>query len=77
MCQRRRHMAATGGILRGKSDGRFYGSDGASLYGKQVPGIERSTFLIVVREWRGVKVPGHVDEVLASVRALGADATPG
>lgn len=53
-----------------------------NMYGKQVRGIERSTFLIdgkgvVVREWRGVKVPGHVDEVLASVRALAsADATP-
>ncbi|MEI7969975.1 MAG: peroxiredoxin [Betaproteobacteria bacterium] len=46
-----------------------------NMYGKQVRGIERSTFLIdragVVRqEWRGVKVPGHADEVLAAVRAL-------
>ncbi|MFP4906162.1 peroxiredoxin, partial [Paraburkholderia sp. BR14261] len=43
--------------------------------GKQVRGIERSTFLIdatgVVRqEWRGIKVPGHVDEVLEAVQAL-------
>jgi len=46
-----------------------------NMYGKQVRGIERSTFLIdaegrVAREWRGVKVPGHVDEVLEAVRAL-------
>ena len=43
------------------------------MYGKEVRGIERSTFLIdrhgvLTREWRGVKVPGHVDEVLAAVR---------
>ena len=35
-----------------------------NMYGKQVRGIERSTFLIdaygvLVQEWRGVKVPGH------------------
>ncbi len=47
------------------------------LYGKPVRGIERATFLIdasgrLAREWRGVKVPGHVDEVLEAVRALGA-----
>jgi peroxiredoxin Q/BCP len=46
-----------------------------NMYGKQVRGIERSTFLIdaagVLRqEWRGVKVPGHVDTVLAAVKAL-------
>ena len=46
-----------------------------NMYGKQVRGIERSTFLIdadgVLRhEWRGVKVPGHVDEVLATLRTL-------
>ena len=45
-----------------------------NMYGKQVRGIERSTFLIdaggtLVREWRGVKVPGHVDEVLESARS--------
>jgi peroxiredoxin Q/BCP len=47
-----------------------------SLYGRKYLGIERSTFLIdrrgVLRqEWRKVKVPGHVQEVLAAVRALG------
>ncbi|HEY1327520.1 MAG TPA: peroxiredoxin [Casimicrobiaceae bacterium] len=46
-----------------------------NMYGKQVRGVERSTFLIgpdgkLVREWRGVKVPGHADEVLAAVQAL-------
>jgi len=45
------------------------------MYGKEFEGIERSTFLIddkgVLRElWRKVKVPGHVDEVLAAVKAL-------
>ncbi|WP_018935142.1 peroxiredoxin [Thioalkalivibrio sp. ALJ24] len=46
-----------------------------NMYGKQVRGIERSTFVIdadgvLRREWRKVKVPGHVDEVLAAVREL-------
>jgi peroxiredoxin Q/BCP len=46
-----------------------------NMYGKQVRGVERSTFVIdgegkLRREWRGVKVPGHVDEVLAAVQAL-------
>ncbi len=45
------------------------------LYGKVHMGIERSTFLIdkngiLVREWRKVKVKGHVDEVLEAVREL-------
>ena len=46
-----------------------------NMYGKQVRGIERSTFIfnsdgILVKEWRGLKVPGHVDEVLQTVIAL-------
>ncbi|MGD1990085.1 MAG: peroxiredoxin [Chromatiales bacterium] len=46
-----------------------------NMYGKQVRGIERSTFLIdregkLAREWRGVKVPGHVDEVLDAVKEI-------
>jgi thioredoxin-dependent peroxiredoxin len=46
-----------------------------NMYGKKVRGIERSTFAIddkgVVRcEWRGVKVPGHVQEVLEFVKTL-------
>jgi peroxiredoxin Q/BCP len=45
------------------------------MYGKKLRGIERSTFVIdgagkLVKEWRGVKVPGHVDEVLEFVKAL-------
>ena len=44
-------------------------------YGREYEGIERSTFLIdergtLVREWRKVKVPGHVAEVLGAVREL-------
>lgn len=46
-----------------------------SMYGKTYMGIERSTFLIdgtgqVVQEWRNVKVPGHVEEVLEVVKNL-------
>ena len=45
------------------------------MYGKDVRGIERSTFIInaegvLIREWRGVKVDGHIPEVLAFVRSL-------
>ena len=46
-----------------------------NMYGKQVRGIERSTFVIdregkLVKEWRGVKVPGHADEVLEFVKGI-------
>jgi len=46
-----------------------------NMYGKQVRGIERSTFIIdkngiMVHEWRGVKVDGHVAEVLKCILAL-------
>ena len=46
-----------------------------NMYGKKVMGVERSTFLIdrtgvLRREWRKVKVDGHVDEVLEAVKAL-------
>jgi thioredoxin-dependent peroxiredoxin len=46
-----------------------------NMYGRKVRGIERSTFVIdaegvLRREWRGVKVKGHVTEVLESLRAL-------
>ena len=46
-----------------------------SMYGKKVRGIERSTFVldanrVVLREWRGVKVPGHVQEILDFVKTL-------
>jgi len=47
-----------------------------NMYGREVIGVERSTFLIdaagkLRREWRKVKVPGHVDEVLAAAQELG------
>ena len=43
-----------------------------NMYGKPVQGIEGSTFLIdpegiLIKEWRGLKVPGHADEVLSSI----------
>ena len=46
-----------------------------NMYGKQVRGIERSTFLIdrdgrLVQEWRGVKVDGHAAAVLDAVKSL-------
>jgi peroxiredoxin Q/BCP len=46
-----------------------------NMYGKQVRGIERSTFVIgrdgtLAREWRKVKVPGHAREVLDFVKTL-------
>ena len=46
-----------------------------NMYGKKVRGIERSTFVIdgdgkVAKEWRGVKVPGHAEEVLDFVKTL-------
>ena len=46
-----------------------------NMYGRQVRGIERSTFVLdaqrtIRREWRGVKVPGHAQEVLDFVKTL-------
>lgn len=46
-----------------------------NMYGKQVRGIERSTFVIdkngmLIKEWRGVKVEGHVAEVLSFIQSL-------
>lgn len=46
-----------------------------NMYGKQVKGIERSTFLIdkngdLRKVWRAVKVDGHVDEVLSAAKTL-------
>jgi peroxiredoxin Q/BCP len=46
-----------------------------NMYGRQVRGIERSTFVIdgkgnLAREWRGVKVPGHAQQVLDFVTSL-------
>jgi len=46
-----------------------------SMYGRQYIGIDRSTFLVnisgkIVKEWRSVKVTGHVQEVLEAVKEL-------
>ena len=55
--------------------GRFGVMKQKNMYGKKVRGIERSTFVldkagVLAREWRGVKGPGHVQEVLNFVKAL-------
>src|SRR5580700_137215 len=58
---------------------RAYGAYGEkTMYGKKVMGTIRSTFLIspdgkVARAWRGVKVDGHVNAVLAALGAGGGD----
>jgi peroxiredoxin Q/BCP len=46
-----------------------------SMYGRRYMGMERATFLIdekgvIRRIWRKVKIPGHVEEVLAAAKAL-------
>ena len=46
-----------------------------NMYGKKVRGIDRSTFVIdgagtLVKEWRGVKVPGHVTDILDFVKTI-------
>jgi peroxiredoxin Q/BCP len=53
----------------------MFGGEEQIMYGKKVKGIERSTFLIdasgVLRaEWRGIKVAGHVEDVLKAVKDL-------
>lgn len=45
-----------------------------NMYGKQVRGVERSTFIVdadgkLVKEWRGVKVPNHAEEVLEFIKS--------
>jgi peroxiredoxin Q/BCP len=55
--------------------GQFGVMKSKNMYGKKVRGIERSTFVldrtgVLAREWRGVKVPGHVQEVLNFVKDL-------
>jgi peroxiredoxin Q/BCP len=53
-----------------------YGAWGEkSMYGRTFEGVLRTTVLIdatgrIARIWRGVKVDGHADEVLAAARAL-------
>ena len=46
-----------------------------SMYGRQYMGVDRSTFIInkkgkIIKEWRAVKVKGHVQEVLETVQEL-------
>lgn len=46
-----------------------------NMYGKQVRGVDRSTFVLtadgqIAQAWRGVKVPGHAEEVLTFVKTL-------
>jgi len=46
-----------------------------NMYGKQVRGVERSTFVIdksgvLIKEWRGVKVEGHAQQVLDFIQTL-------
>jgi peroxiredoxin Q/BCP len=46
-----------------------------SMYGRKYMGVERSTFLVgpdrrIIQEWRKVRVPGHVEAVLAAAQAL-------
>lgn len=46
-----------------------------NMYGKQVRGIERSTFVLdrdgkLYKVWRGVKIPGHAEEVLTFVKSI-------
>ena len=46
-----------------------------NMYGRKFMGIDRTTFLVdqtgvVAQRWNKVKVPGHVDDVLAAVQAL-------
>jgi thioredoxin-dependent peroxiredoxin len=46
-----------------------------NMYGKKVWGIERSTFIVgrnneILKEWRGVKVDGHVDDVLDAAKSM-------
>ena len=60
----------TGGVVEG-----FGAWVEKSMYGKKYMGIDRSTFLVggdgrIVKAWRGVKVPGHVEEVLAAAGSL-------
>ena len=64
LCDSEEQICAQFGVMKQKN-----------MYGKKVRGIERSTFVIgkdgvLAREWRGVKVPGHVQEVLNFVKAL-------
>ena len=66
-------------ILGSDPEGKVIESYGSwvekSMYGRKYMGIDRSTFLIdgkgkIAKIWRKVRVPGHVEEVLAALREL-------
>jgi thioredoxin-dependent peroxiredoxin len=66
-------------VLGSDPDGKAIESYGSwvekSMYGRKYMGIDRSTFLIdgkgkIAKIWRKVRVPGHVEDVLAAVRSL-------
>jgi len=66
-------------ILAADPDKKAIGAYGVwvekSMYGRKYMGVERSTFLIgkdgrIAEEWRKIKVPGHVEAVLAAAQAL-------
>jgi peroxiredoxin Q/BCP len=68
-----------GVVLAADPDKKAIGAYGVwvekSMYGRKYMGVERSTFLIgpdgrIAQEWRKVKVPGHVEAVLAAAKAL-------
>jgi peroxiredoxin Q/BCP len=66
---------AAGCEIAGVSRDSLKSHEGQDRYGRKVRGIGRSTFVIDregkrAREWRGVKVPGHVEEVLNFAKAL-------
>ena len=52
-----------------------------SMYGREYIGVDRSTFLVnkkgvIIKEWRSVKVKGHVDEVLEMAKKSDLNARP-
>ncbi len=66
-------------VLAADTEGELVEALGAwvekSMYGKKYMGIDRSTFLVgadgrIVKAWRKVKVPGHVEEVLSAATGL-------
>jgi len=68
-------------VLAADTEGKLVEALGAwvekSMYGKKYMGIDRSTFLVgadgrIVKAWRKVKVPGHVEEVLSAATGLGS-----
>lgn len=81
-CQRHETFASKHGLrfaLVSDEQGELCESFGVwkekRLYGRTYMGIERSTFIVnpkgyVVAEWRGVKVPGHVEAVLSTLKGL-------